>query len=76
MMLGYDMVIHSPIVPVCLFIIFKEISMLFFTFISSAAGTDEDKLSMNFWEDEQTLEHDFEKDTWESGWDWLTGVDA
>jgi hypothetical protein len=69
MMLGYDMVIHSPNVPVSLFIIFKEFSMLFFTFISSAAGTDQDKLSMNFWEDEKTLEHDFEAETWENFWD-------
>ena len=30
MMLGYDMVIHSTNVPVCIFIMFKEFSMLFF----------------------------------------------
>ena len=64
MMLGYDMVIHATNVPVCLFILFKEFSMLFFQFISSAAGTPQDHLSLNFWDDEKTLENDFKPETY------------
>jgi len=34
MLLGYNMVLHFEIVPVCLFIIIKEISMEFFEFLA------------------------------------------
>jgi hypothetical protein len=73
MMLGYDMIIHATNVPVCLFIMFKEFSMLFFQFISSAAGTNADHLSLNFWADEKTLENDFSKDEYTAWWDWSSG---
>ena len=40
MCLGYNIVLHSTIIPINLFIVTKEISMHFFQFLKPGAGTD------------------------------------
>ena len=58
MLLGYDMVIHAANIPVCFFIILKEISMEFFQFLNPQAGSENDKISMGM-QDEEIVEKDF-----------------
>ena len=58
MLLGYDMVIHAANVPVCIFIPLKELSMEFFQFLNPEAGTEQDKISMGY-KDNEYVEKDF-----------------
>jgi len=53
MLLGYNIVLHFEIIPVCLFVIFKEITMEFFEFLSP---TNSEALSTN---DLETTGEDF-----------------
>ena len=46
MVLGYNIVMHWSVVPVCLFSIFKEISMEFFQFLNNDAGTENDQVAL------------------------------
>ena len=47
MLLGYNILLHWSVIPVCLFIILKEISMEFFQFLNPEAGKDDDVVSLN-----------------------------
>ena len=42
MCLGYNIILHFTIIPICLFIVIKEISMEYFQFLRGDAGTDTD----------------------------------
>lgn len=57
MCLGYNIVLHSTVIPINLFIVFKEISMGFFQFLKSDAGTENDDISIGWgdWNDDYEL---------------------
>ena len=44
MMLGYNAIVHWSIVPICIFIIIKEITMEFFTFLTGSYGLGTDDI--------------------------------
>jgi hypothetical protein len=47
MVLGYNLVLHVPILPVLVFIIFKEATMEFFQFLNPDGGKETDTVAMN-----------------------------
>ena len=54
MCLGYNIVLHSSVIPINVFIVFKEISMEFFQFLRDDAGQDTDDISLGYddWNDD------------------------
>ena len=47
MMLGYNFVMHAPIIPLNVFIIAKEITLQFFSFLHGGIGTKSYKESID-----------------------------
>ena len=80
MVLGYNLLLHIPILPILIFIILKEATMEFFQFLNPDAGLETDTVAMNnndwsiFWDD---LVYWLNPFTWvDFGWDAIFGYNA
>lgn len=67
MFLGFNIVLHSTVIPINIFIVAKEISMHWFQFLKADAGTENDDISIG-WDDWNDDYENWFDDDWSYGY--------